>query len=177
MFSIHLLHRHGRLLHPGEVMVTSRASRDFTPSPAAIYQKRRLADKEDMANLFGRVYAFTEGFEVVRSEMQDVAPRSATVDLSVFFKDVAEFLISQNLHTILGLQVIDHEIQHDLVELETVDGETLTFRREDIGNDEDWRVTNWVVCRKDGVIILKGNESHASKPGGQHKKFVDGKVV
>ena len=99
------------------------------------------------------------------------------VKIQAVFEEIGEFLVNHGLDSTLGLQVINHDVTHDLVELETDDGETLTFRREDIGNEQDWRVTNWLVCVRDEIIELKGNEQHASKPGGPHMKFVDGKIV
>ena len=185
-FGIHLLHSHGQL-NPDAVMITSKLSdtSGTTRSPILYSKTPQLCDSNVGNGLCGHVYLITNEKEFFPCEYRRGCVQESALRISKdFYKDIVDLINEEKLHKLLGLQLIDQTDRNDveLVELENAAGGTVTFYRQDIdsnGIDREvcLRTTTWVAKEELGVVTLKGNESHASKPGGPHKKFVDGKIM
>lgn len=65
-----------------------------------------------------------------------------------------------------------------MLEFVLADQGTIMLKEEDATNAHIYRVTGWsFVQSADGTVSMKGNETHASKPGGPHRIFTDGKLL
>ena len=132
--------------------------------------------------MYGRVYVFIEDLDAEPCEFQQYGGSQQLYadgeDISDLFGQVGTYLVDRKLHGTLGLTIMDHESQRNLVELETDDGGTVTFDLDDVSDEQDLQITNWKVHGGDGTIFLKGNESHAFKKGDtEHQKFKDGRII
>ena len=65
-----------------------------------------------------------------------------------------------------------------MLEFVLADQGIVMLRKEDATNAYIYRVTGWsLVQSEDGTVSMKGNETHASKLGGPHQLFTDGKLL
>jgi len=65
-----------------------------------------------------------------------------------------------------------------MLEFVLADRGTVMLKEEDAANAHIYMVTGWsLVQSEDGTVSMKGNTTHASKPGGPHQLFTDGKLL
>lgn len=97
-----------------------------------------------------------------------------------FFAQLAQYLHSNNLAGVLGLQVLDHRAASSGEKLEFVLGEqgTAMLRAQDVNHGGIYRNTGWSFRQdEDGIISVNGGESHAKTTKGTDQVFISGQPL
>ena len=176
IFGVHLVHGHLRI-HSDTVMLGSMFRDD-----SSVYWTRPSFYKDVLAkDVHGHIYKVTADNHLLAYEYREGTPPDnvATID-PAFFHEFIKYLLSHKLEGILGLQILEYglDTQSQMREFVFAEQGTVMLREEDATNAYISRVTGWSGERSaDGTVSMKGIETHASKPGGPHQRFSDGKLL
>ena len=104
------------------------------------------------------------------------APSTARNIGPVFFEELSAYLTSNKLEQLLGLQVLEDRLDSQLhMEFVLAGQATVMIKGEYAAKSDIYRVTGWTFVQEaDGLISVKGKETHASQ-NGVHKIFTNGK--
>ena len=154
----------------------------FRGSSSGYWTKPTPCEKVHVNDVHGHVYTISGENGLLVYEYRDgPTPDNIPQIDRKFFYEFTEFLKSNNLEGVLGLEVLEDgwSSQPQMLEFVLADQGTVMLRKEDITNAQIYRVTDWsLVQSEDGVVSMKGNETHASSnPGGPHQIFTDGKLL
>ena len=129
----------------------------------------------------GHIYVSSEKHGLVAYEYRRGRSSESVASINHgFFQDLVQYLSSNNLAHLLGLEVLDDTSipPQQMVEFVLSENGTVMVNAKDAKCFEITRVTGWSFAQDtDGTISCKGTVTHASKPGGPHKNFTDGKPL
>lgn len=175
IFGLHLIHGHFRI-PPNTVMLGTifegRLSCCWTkPSPfEAILSKP----------VHGHIYTFSPDHHLLPYEYRDGdVPKGVTDIDQAFFWELSEYLSSNKLAELLGLEVFDDtwSPQPQMSEIVLAGQGTVMVKGEDVENAEPYKVTGWCFAQdENGIVSVKGQETHAAV-NGEHKIFRDTKPL
>lgn len=97
-----------------------------------------------------------------------------------FFQELFKYLKLNKLETFLGPQVLEDvsSSQPKMMEFVLAGQGTVLIKAEGISHADIYRVTGWSFTQnRDGTVSIKGNETDASTPKGEHQVFTDGKPL
>ena len=176
IFGLHLVHGHLRI-DSATVMLGSTFRDD-----SSVYWTKPIPCTDVLAkNLHGHIYMISADNSLVAYEYRVGSPPDDVDEIDpAFFIEFINYLLSNKLEGILGLQILEHgsDTQSQRREFIFTGQGTIMLREEDVINAYISRVTGWSAERSiDGTVSMKGIETHASVPGGPHQRFSDGKLL
>lgn len=151
----------------------------FQGNSLGYWTKPIPCEKVHAKDVHGHIFTISGEGDLLAYEYRNgpTPDKIAQID-SGFFHEFTEFLKSNKLEGVVGLEVLEDRLnsQYQMLEFVLADQGTTMLRKEDATNAHIYRVTGWsLVQSEDGTVSMKGNETHASKPGGPHQLFTDGK--
>lgn len=176
MFGLHLVHGHFKI--PSNTVMLGSIFRGVS---SVCWTKPIVCDNVPAEAIHGHIYTISAENQPLAYEYREgTAPENVNkIDLA-FFHEFTDYLISNKLGGILGLEVLGDAWGSNPQMLEFVLGDqgTIMLKEEDTAHSHVYRVTGWSFARgEDGTASMKGNQTHASKPGGLHVLFTDGKLL
>ena len=130
------------------------------------------------SSLHGHIFKVTDN-RLGAYEFREGPPPKDIKDVDQsFFRELIDILCSNNLESLVGLQVLDDAPQLPMLEF-VIAGEGAVMIRagESITYGKLYRITGWILGKSDdGGYSFKGNETHAGPPGA-HEIFRDGKKL
>lgn len=176
IFGLHLIHSHFKIPY-NTVMLGSA----FSGDSSGYWTKPLLWKDIGLKNVHGHIYIISKEHDLLAYEYREgIAPKNADGINSAFFHEFVEYLISNELAGVLGLEVLEDEMssQNQSLEFVLADQGTVMLKQDYVTNAYISRITGWSFTRSaDGTVSVKGHETHASKPGGPHQIFTDGKLL
>jgi hypothetical protein len=130
--------------------------------PSGCWTKPTNIEEVNLEDIHGHIFTLAGNGRFIAYEyrerplfdMADVKPE--------FFHDVIQYLRSNNLENLLGLQVLSNEPQEKLAEFVLKrEAGTVMLRGSEANYRRISRVTGWSFKEKNGVISCKGNNIHA----------------
>jgi len=132
-------------------------------------------------HVHGHIYILSPDNRLLPYEYRDGgAPKHAAGVAQIFFRELSEYLISNKLAGVLGLEVLEDTSspQPHMLEFILAGQGTVMVKEQEAARADLYRVTGWSFAKdKDGIISIKGNETHAGTAGGGHQIFTDGKPL
>lgn len=176
VFGLHLVHGHFRI---DEDMIMLGVGLG-TGSPGYWTKPTKYANV-DKDSIHGHIYVLSSENHFIAYEYREEpsADKWKQVHPS-FFSELALHLVTKDLAGVLGLQVLDRPAVSSERMLEFILGgeATAMLREQDVNHGGIYRVTGWSFGQdEDGIISVKGNESHAKTTKGTHQVFIDGKPL
>ena len=131
--------------------------------------------------IHGHIYTLSPDNRLLAYEYRegDAPKRAADID-QAFFGELSKYLSSNQLAGLLGLEVLEDTSSPQPQTLEFVlAGEgTVMIKEEEVAYANISRVTGWSFAQdENGIISIKGHETHASPANGVHQIFRDGKPL
>lgn len=176
IFGLHLVHGHFRI--PSDTVMLGSTFRGKSSG----YWTTPIPCEEMLAtDVHGHIYTISAQNHLLAYEYRGGAPPDNVDKIDpAFFDEFTNYLTSNKLGGILGLQVLENGLdsQSQMLEFVLADQGTIMLKEDDATGACIYRTTGWSFVRSaDGTVSMKGNETHASKPGGPHKRFTDGKLL
>ncbi|KAI0526428.1 hypothetical protein F5B22DRAFT_585712 [Xylaria bambusicola] len=167
-FGIHLIHGHLQLESDKIMLGTALTSvRGCWTKPTSI-------NHINLAEIHGHIFKLTPKGELQAYEYRE----GSVMDLSdvdaAFFHELTEYLKTNNLVDLLGVQVLGKEIPEMMCEFVLQDNGTVMLDSRDVKGWSPYRTTGFFYAP--GMTSLSGGEKHAKKTNGNHQVFVDGKI-
>ena len=129
--------------------------------------------------IHGHIYVFSSDSQPIAYEYREGdAPKYAAETKPAFFRELFEYLSTNQLTGLLGLQVLENTSSQRLQASEfVIAGEgTVMVEEAQVAYANTYRVTGWSFAKDQyGIVSYKGHETHASVPNGVHRIFTDGK--
>jgi hypothetical protein len=146
--------------------------------PSGCWTKPTVIEEVNLEDVHGHIFALTGDGRFVAYEYRE-GPLFNMADVKPeFFHDVIQYLLSNNLENLLGLQVLSNKPQEMLCEFVLgKEAGTVMVKESEANYGRISRVTGWSFEEKDGVISCKGNDVHAEMKNGNHRIFQDSKPL
>ena len=173
IFGIHLIH--GHLEVPKDHVMMGFRSQD---SLSSWWTKPTPINRILMSSLHGHIFMLSSTSHLIAYEFREgpLPTDVGSIDQR-FFQQFAETLVTNNLESLIGLQVLEDPPHQPMLEFVIAGQGTIMINKE-IARGREVRTTGWVFERtKDGVISIKGKETHAGSSNGNHQIFTDGKPL
>lgn len=174
LFGIHLIHRHFQT-SDNHVMLGSKMNGNLW------WTKPTSISAVDMSSLHGHIYVVSLDRGLFPYEYREgSSPKQVSQVDSTFYQELAEYLIQQQLHNVLGLEVLENfqGAGKRMLEIVIQDHSTIMMEEEYASSLETLKITGWMISQDtDGILSLRGNEGHSRPRGGQHVIFTDGKLL
>ena len=175
-FGVHLIHGHFKIPH-GTIMLGSTFRRELS----GYWTKPTLYETTLANSVHGHIYTLSSDTRLIAYEYREGgAPKNVDEIDTGFFHELSKYLIPNKLVGLLGLEVLEDTSspQSRMLEFVLAGQGTVMVKEEETMHTDIYRVTGWsFVQDKDGIISVKGNETHASTPSGGHQVFTDGKPL
>ncbi|KAL8898816.1 MAG: hypothetical protein Q9207_006515 [Kuettlingeria erythrocarpa] len=175
-FGVHLVHGHFQIDEDTIMLGVDLG----TDSLGYWTQPTKSADI-DKDNVHGHIYVLSSKNHFVAYEYRGgPATDSCKHVHPSFFQQLAQYLHSNNLAGVLGLQVLDNQAASPGEMLEFILGEqgTAMLRAQDVNHGGIYRNTGWSFRQdEEGIISVSGGESHALTVKGTHQVFTSGKPL
>ena len=177
VFGLHLVHGHFQI---DEDMIMLEVGLG-TDSPG-YWTKPTKSTSVDRNNIHGHIYvlSFSENRFIPYEYRGGPSTDSWKQVHPSFFSELAQYLVVNDLSGVLGLQVLNRPTLPQEQMLEFVLGEKATaiLREQDVNHGGIYRTTGWSFGQNDdGIISVKGSESHAKTTKGTHQVFINGKPL
>ncbi|KAF9730274.1 hypothetical protein PMIN04_012889 [Paraphaeosphaeria minitans] len=171
-FGLHLIHGHFKLER--DMVMLGKSVQE----PSGCWTKPTDINEVDLENIHGHIYALTGDGFLVAYEYREGRPADMTDVKPDFFHEVIQYLQSNKLEHLLGLQVLSNEPQEKLAEFVLgANAGTVMIKETEANYGHIYRVTGWAFDQEDGIISCKGNDVHAATTKGPHKVFQDSKRI
>lgn len=175
-FGLHLVHSHFKI--PSDAVMLGSI---FSGDPSGYWTRPTPWKHVGAKMVHGHIYTVTEEHGLLAYEYREgIAPKNVEGVNSAFFHEFIDYIESNQLGGIIGLEVLEDGLcsQIQLLEFVLADQGTVMLKQEDVTDARISRITGWSFARgADGIVSTKGNTAHASKAGGPHQIFTDGKLV
>lgn len=146
--------------------------------PSGCWTKPTGIEEVNLEDIHGHIFALAGDGRFVAYEYRERPPFDMADVKPEFFRDIIQYLRSNNLEDLLGLQVLSNEPQEKLAEFVLgQEAGTVMLRESEANYGRISRVTGWSFEDKDGVISCKGNDVHAEMKNGNHRIFQDSKPL
>ncbi|KJZ69737.1 hypothetical protein HIM_10877 [Hirsutella minnesotensis 3608] len=168
-FGVHLIHGHFQLVEGNVMLGTALASvRGCWTKPTSI-------NDLEPAEIHGHIFRLTDSGEMQAYEYREGPTMNLDSVDPVFFQEFIEYLRTNNLTNLLGLEVLGKEIPEMMCEFIVKDNGTVMLDARDVKKWTSYRVTGFAL-NGPGMTELKGNQSHAKTVRETHQVFTDGKI-
>lgn len=140
------------------------------------WTKATATDTIDVSKIHGHIFALHSVYELVAYEYQDgPIPDLSGID-KAFFSEFILYLITNNLASLLGLQVRLDGMPKSMFELDLDQG-TIMLDEAAVHGCAASRQTGWAFELKDAEArVCAANETYAKKTSGNHQVFNAGKA-
>lgn len=175
VFGVHLVHGHFQI-DEDMIMLGVDLGTDFP----GYWTRPTKSTNVDTDSIHGHVYMLSENHFTPYEYRGGPSVSNWKQVHPSFFSELASYLATNDLAGVLGLQVLDRLAVSPERMLEFVLGGegTAMLREQDVNHGGIYRVTGWSFGRdEDGIISVKGSESHAKTTKGTHQVFIDGKPL
>ncbi|KAI0105207.1 hypothetical protein GGR51DRAFT_519884 [Nemania sp. FL0031] len=170
-FGLHLIHGHFGIA-ADKIMMGKAIEGDlgYWTKPTSIHDV-------DLQNIHGHIFAMSDSDNFVAYEYREGPPVEFTVDDAVFIRELVQYLLSNKLNKLLGLQVLSPDDEFDgkqMLEFILGPSQGTVMLHEDKANHGGiYRVTGWRARVQDGITSFsEGNaDSHAETTRGTHQVF------
>lgn len=165
---VHLIHGHGKTPE-NTVMLGSNFE-----NPSGRWTKVMEIDAVDLSTIHGHIFVLTsDGF--IAYEYQDGPMPDLSSVGEEFFADFIDYLITNGLTNLFGLQVLIDNMGQTMWEL-ILDQGTVMLDATVVRGCSPTRITGWRFEARDGQpLVCTAGESHAKQASGEHKVFKAGK--
>ena len=175
-FGVHLIHGHFKIPY-GTIMLGSTFKRELS----GYWTKPTPCETILASPVHGHIYTLSPDNRLLAYEYREgCTPKSVDEIDTGFFHELSKYLISNKLAGLLGLEVLEDTSspQARMLEFVLAGRGTVMVKEEEAMHTDTYRVTGWSFAQdKDGTISVKGCETHASTPNGEHQVFTDGKPL
>jgi len=165
---VHLIHGHFKTPE-NTVMLGSNFE-----NPCGRWTKVTEIDAVELSTVHGHIFVLTrDGF--IAYEYQDGPMPNLSSVGKEFFTDFVDYLVTNGLTDLLGLQVLIDGMDHSMWEL-ILDQGTVMLDEAAVRGCSPTRITGWKFEVRDGQPrVCQANETHAEKTSGNHQVFNAGK--
>jgi len=174
IFGLHLIHGHLKIPH-NTIMVGS----SFKGRLSGYWTKPTPFEATISKPIHGHIYTLSPDDRLLAYEYREGDAPKGIADINqAFFVELSNYLSSNQLAGLLGLQVLEDTLSPQPQMLEFVlAGRGTVMVKEEVAHADIYRVTGWSFTQdKDGIVSVKGNETHAGV-NGVHKIFRDTKPL
>ncbi len=175
-FGLHLVHGHFKI-DEDTIMLGSGFGENFSGS----WTKPTRSMDVDRDKIHGHIYVLSIENQFIAYEYRKGAsPVNKREMHPAFFDELTKYLARNDLAGLLGLQVLNSPTVLGERMLEFVLGRegTVMLGEQDVNHGGIYRITGWSFEQsEDGIISVKGGESHARTVRGTHQVFTDGKPL
>ncbi|KAL9124203.1 MAG: hypothetical protein Q9217_006445 [Psora testacea] len=176
VFGVHLIHGH---FHIDEDKIMLGV--DLGTDSLGYWTKPTQSANIDKDDIHGHIYVLSSENQFVAYEYRGGPSTDNWKQVHTsFFPQLAQYLLTNNLAGVIGLQVLDRLAVSSERMLEFVLGGegTAMLGEQDVNHGGIYRVTGWSFAQdEDGIISVKGSESHAKTTKGTHQVFTNGKPL
>jgi len=166
---IHLIHGHFNTA-PNTVMLGTNIE-----DPYGRWTKATATDAIELSKVHGHIFALRPAGGFVAYEYQDGPMPDLSAIRDDFFGELASYLTTNDLSSLLGLQVRLGGVPESMFEL-ILDQGTIMLDKTAVRGCSASRQTGWTFELKDGEPrVCAANETHAKKTSGNHQVFNAGK--
>ena len=131
--------------------------------------------------LHGHIYALSTDNRFVPYEFrQGTAPHKIKVVQNAFFEEILQYLVKHDLTSVLGLEVVEDDVESggQMYEFVVADQCTVMVAEQQLKYKNGFQVTGWSVAKgDDGISCFKGGQTHSKSTTGSHQIFTDGKAL
>ncbi|KAF2970068.1 hypothetical protein GQX73_g3520 [Xylaria multiplex] len=167
-FGIHLIHGHLQLEADSIMLGTALTSvRGCWTKPTSI-------DDIDPAGIHGHIFKLTSKGELQAYEYREGPTMNLAGVDAAFFHELIQYLKTNNLVDLLGLQVLAKEVPEMMCEFVVEENGTVMLDARDVKGWTPFRTTGFFCAP--GMTGLNNSESHAKTTRDTHKVFVGGKI-
>lgn len=169
-FGIHLIHRHDQI---GEDMVRVE---EALKTRQGSWTKPCAIGHLDAKNIHGQVFKLLPDERFIAYEYGEGSPSTSSASAnSLFFRELANYLLENELTDILGLEVLHEDQPQRMVEFEMDGGATVLLSEEEANYGSLDRPTGWTARGKDRLSDAEPEPgTHWAKTTKEkHKVFVD----
>ena len=128
----------------------------------------------------GHVYILSPDNRLLAYEYREGDAPKGVADINqAFFVELSEYLSSNQLSGLLGLEVLEDTFspQPQMLEFVLAGQGTVMVKKEEVACVNIYRVTGWSFTQDEaGIVSVKGNETHAGA-NGNHEIFRDTKSL
>ncbi|KAI1483477.1 hypothetical protein F4774DRAFT_163713 [Daldinia eschscholtzii] len=171
VFGVHLIHKHS------ELDINTVNLGDYSPELSGYWTKPVDLRDLDSSNIHGHIFALTSSGCFTAYEFRTgLLPKLSHIAVE-FFDDVAEYLQSNQLGDVLGLEVLENEGGEAAFEFVMGQGLGTLMLAESKAYADPliYRTTGWVF-ENDGAISCRGGAHHTKTTGGEHSTVKSGTV-
>lgn len=167
-FGLHLIHGHGKI-----AAETVMYGKDLTSIRGCWTKPTNLEDL-NLQEIHGHIFCLTPEGKFQAYEYREGFSAPLDVD-PAFFQELAEYLLVNQITSLLGLQVLNKTISPLMCEFVMQNDGTVMLEADDVKRWVPYRTTGY-MSDEAGIKELKGNEVHAGTTKDPHKVFYDGKL-
>lgn len=166
LFGVHMIHRHDQL---GEDMLRVEA---ILRTRQGSWTKPCAIGHLDAHNIHGHVFKLLPDGRFIAYEYCEGSPPASLASVnSLFFRELMNYLLENNLTDLIGLEVLHENQPQRMVEFEMHGGATILLSELEANYGSLDRATGWTQCGKDGP--QPGTE-WAQTTKNTHRVFVKG---
>ncbi|KAK5629544.1 hypothetical protein RRF57_005259 [Xylaria bambusicola] len=126
----------------------------------------------NLAEIHGHIFKLTPKGELQAYEYRE-GPVMDLADVdAAFFHEMTQYLKTNNLVDLLGVQVLGQEMPEMMCEFVLQDNGTVMLDSRDVKDWSPYRTTGFFY--EPGMTTLSGGEAHAKKTNGNHQVFTGG---
>ena len=168
IFGVHLIHGHFKIPESTVLLGTN------FQCPNGRWAEATEISSIDPSTVHGHIYVLTnDGF--CAYEYQDGPMPNLTIVGKDFLPEFVNYLVTNNLTHLLGLQVLIDGMDQTMWEL-VLDHGTVMLDAAVVRDCSPTRITGWRFEVRDGQPrVCQSNETHAEMTSGSHKVFNAGK--
>ncbi|KAJ6436396.1 C6 finger domain-containingprotein [Purpureocillium lavendulum] len=169
-FGMHLIHGHSQLDEGNIMLGTALASvRGCWTKPTSITDI-------DPSNIHGHIFRLTGNGEMQAYEYREGPIVNLDGVNPAFFRELAQYLLANDLESLLGLQVLVQDAPEMMCEFVLQDHGTVMLDERYVKAWVPFRTTGFALNSNLSMTELKGGESHAKTTKGTHQVFIGGKI-
>ena len=171
-FGIHLIHGHFKL-EPDTVMLGRHVQK-----PYGCWTKPCHINDVKLDDIHGHIFALNSVGNFIAYEYREGPPFNMVDVDSEFLRELIEYIQSNKLEGLFGLEVLREGSQEQFAEFDLgKDGGTIMLKASEANYGRIYRITGWSFEEADGIVSCSGGTVHAAKKDGNHQVFVDSKPL
>ena len=170
IFGLHLIHGHFKI--PQDTFMLGSSIRGRLTG----YWTKPTPFETASSPIHGHIYILSSDNRPVAYEYREGDSPAAKTN-PAFFRELFEYLSTNQLTGLLGLEVLEDTSNGQVFEFVIAGEGTVMVKEEQVAHADPYRVTGWSFAEDHGIISVKGHETHASLPNGPHHIFRDGKPL
>ncbi|KAH8755402.1 hypothetical protein F5883DRAFT_430613 [Diaporthe sp. PMI_573] len=171
-FGIHLIHAHFEIPQ-GTVLIGENHDLDGASNPRCRFAKSAYISPENFGNIHGHIFIFTK--HGLRPYEYQAGPLPNLQVGNKFFVDLHDYLETNGLTGIVGLQLLDTSYPLDMVELVVFQATLMLDRSSLRDGGRIGKRTGWRFAVQNGLPrVCTPYETHRTKEDGSHSPYNKG---